>query len=231
MVETSNISISIIIPTLNEAGYLSQALTTLFDNIDQSRVEVIISDGGSQDATLAIAGQFPCRITSGAMGRSIQMNQGSQLAKGEWLFFMHADSSLPVNWRSEIENAEAWGFFPVKLSGQSGLFRIIEYAMSLRSSITNIATGDQGLFFKRSFFNQLTGFPEIPIMEDIAISKNARQLYNPGIANSAIITSSRRWEKNGIVKTVLLMWWLRLAYWFGASPDRLHRLYYPNHCR
>ncbi len=231
LVEASKKSVSIIIPTLNEAAHLNQTLETLFKNIDQSKVEIIVADGGSHDSTIAIAETFPCQITSSESGRARQMNQAQLLANGQWLLFLHADSGLPGNWLTEIEGTRAWGFFPVKLSGRHWFFRIIEFAMCRRSAITHIATGDQGLFFKKSFFDQLTGFPNIPIMEDIAISKEARRLSKPEIASMPIMTSSRRWDKNGIGKTVLLMWWMRLAYWLGTNPERLHRLYYSDHCR
>lgn len=228
LTETSHISVSIILPTLNEAGHLNETLKNLFNNIDQSQCEVIISDGGSQDSSLEIAARFPCRITSSTAGRANQMNQGSRLANGQWLLFLHADSELPNNWLTEIESSASWGFFPIKLSGKHGFLRIVEHAMCLRSSLTSIATGDQGLFFDKSFFEQLAGFPEIQIMEDVAISKKARRFSIPKIAGMPIKTSSRRWEKNGIGKTILLMWWMRLAYWFGTNPERLHRLYYPD---
>lgn len=231
LVEASIKSVSIIIPTLNEATHLNQTLEALFKNIAQSKVEIIIADGGSHDSTIDIAKTFPCQITSSESGRARQMNQARLMANGQWLLFLHADSGLPSNWLTEIESARTWGFFPVKLSGRHWFLRIIEFAMCRRSSITHVATGDQGLFFKKEFFDQLTGFPEIPIMEDVAISKKARSLHKPKIASSAIMTSSRRWEKNGIGKTILLMWWMRLAYLLGTSPERLHRLYYSDHCR
>ncbi len=231
LTETSGITISIVMPTFNEATHLHDTLTAIYASIDQAAVEVIIADGGSSDQTLDIAQQFPCQIVSSETGRARQMNQGCQQAKGEWLVFLHADSRLPKDWQTNVLNTLQWGFFPVRLSGQRWPLRIIEKAMNLRSSITRVGTGDQGLFFRQSFFRQVGGFAEIPIMEDIAICKQARQLSSPAIAKSAIITSSRRWEENGIIKTVLLMWWLRLAYWFGTSPERLHRIYYPQHCR
>lgn len=163
LAEASKISVSIIIPTLNEAEHLNQTLEALFKNINQSKVEIIITDGGSHDSTIAIAEAFPCQITSSESGRARQMNQARLLANGQWLLFLHADSSLPSNWLTEIESARTWGFFPVKLRGRHWFFRIIEFAMCRRSSITHVATGDQGLFFKKSFFDQLEGFPKFKL--------------------------------------------------------------------
>ncbi len=231
LTEHKPISISIIIPTLNEAGNLEDNLKRLFKSIDSAQIEVIVSDGGSSDSSLEIAARFPCIIIKGSPGRAIQMNRAASRAKGEWLLFLHADTKLPRNWQESILTSRQWGFFPVKLSGRHMLLRMIERAMCLRSSITHIATGDQAMFFQRSFFHQINGFDKIPIMEDVAISKNARRFVPPCIAGRAIITSSRRWEKNGIIKTMFLMWWMRLAYWFGISPIRLHRIYYSDHSR
>ena len=231
LTEASSTTISIIIPTFNEASHLGETLTALFESIDTGSAEVIISDGGSSDQTIEIAQLFPCRIVNSETGRARQMNAGCRQAKGEWLVFLHADSQLPQDWQTVLHRARQWGFFPVKLSGRFWPLRIIESAMSLRSSLTSVATGDQALFFRRSFFSQLGGFEEIPIMEDIGISKQARRFAKPTIAKFPLITSSRRWEDNGIIKTVLLMWWLRLAYWLGTSPERLHRIYYPQHCQ
>jgi len=231
LTESESIAISIIIPTLNEAETLPHSLDSLFTSIDQSEVEVIISDGGSTDDTLHIASQFPCRIVTANPGRARQMHHACQQAKGDRLLFLHADSYLPADWQLAVWQTRHWGFFPVQLSGKHWLLRIIETAMAWRSRITHVGTGDQGLYFHRSFYQQLGGFADIPIMEDIAMSKQARRLARPTIANSHIVTSSRRWEQNGICRTVLQMWSLRLAYWLGAKPERLHRFYYPDHCR
>ena len=227
MVRLGNIRFSIIIPTLNESETLPQTLGCLFPLPDGGCTEVIISDGGSEDSTLSIASEFPCHVVCGAAGRALQMNRGSRVARGRWLLFLHADSRLPVDWRKQVENTQSWGFFPLRLSGGQRAFRVIEKAINLRSKLTRVATGDQGLFFTRSFFDRLGGFPDIPLMEDIAISKNARVLADPTISRSTMGTSSRRWEKNGITRTLLLMWCLRLVYWLGIDPARLHRLYYP----
>jgi rSAM/selenodomain-associated transferase 2/rSAM/selenodomain-associated transferase 1 len=225
----TGISISVIIPVLNEACHLKQNLQRLFASlVGLASVEVIICDGGSADHSVQIARQFPCQVISSAPGRAHQMNAASKLAVGDWLLFLHADTILPLNWTIHLNHYCHWGFFPVHLSGQHWFFRIIEKAINLRSRLSSISTGDQTQFFKRPFFATLQGFPLIPIMEDIAICKKARQTHKPSIAAAPVITSSRRWEQNGIMKTIVLMWWLRLVYWLGINPTRLHQIYYPN---
>jgi len=231
LTDIGGITTSIVIPTYNEASQLGDTLTALFATIDRNRVEVIVADGGSRDQTLDIARQYPCKIISSSTGRARQMNLASQQAQGQWLLFLHADSQLPNDWQTHLGKATNWGFFPVRLSGQARSLRLVEKAMGIRSRLTCIGTGDQGLFFQQAFFRQVGGFADIPIMEDIAICKQARRLASPDIAKSVMTTSSRRWEENGIFKTILLMWGLRLAYWLGASPERLHRIYYPQHSR
>jgi rSAM/selenodomain-associated transferase 2 len=223
--ETSPILVSIIIPVYNEASQLDQSLKNLFDTAQQPNIEVILSDGGSTDNSLAIAKQYPCKIINSDTGRARQMNAGIKHANGDHLLFLHADTTLPNDWIAQIQKSKNWGFFPIKLTGRHRLLRIIETAINLRSRISKVATGDQGLHFTPSFFDEIKGFPNIPIMEDVAISKRARRKSKPSISNSSVITSSRRWEHNGIIKTVFLMWGLRLAYWLGINPERLHRIY------
>ena len=220
---------SIIIPTFNEAGSLAYALKDLLSNIQYlSEVEIILSDGGSADNSLQQARQFPVISINSEKGRARQMNTGAQQAIGDWLVFLHADTRLPKNWMNLIQHCDVpWGRFDVRLSGQHWMFRMIEKAINLRSRKTAIATGDQVLFFRRDFFQQLGGFPAIPLMEDIAISKIARKLHAPACISQPVITSSRRWEKKGILRTVLMMWLLRFFYWLGVKPETLHRLYYP----
>ena len=225
----TGISISVIIPVYNEACNLKRSLQRLYASFnDKTLVEVIICDGGSTDESVQIAQQFSCKITTSSPGRAQQMNTASELAQGDWLLFLHADSWLPARWIEQLDNSHQWGFFPVKLSGQHWLLRVIETTINSRSRFSQIATGDQALFFQRAFFSSLQGFPLLPIMEDIAICKKARRNNIPRIASDPVVTSSRRWENNGIVKTIVLMWSLRLAYWFGINPTRLHRIYYPN---
>lgn len=220
--------VSIIIPVLNEADCLEQTLSGLLDRqwvIDHC--EVIVSDGGSLDGSLEIAGRHRCKLVRSDRGRARQMNRGSLDASGRVLLFLHADSKLPDDFGDAIAGADGWGFFRLRLSAAAAAYRVIESAINLRTGISKIAGGDQALFFERRFFEALGRYPEIPLMEDIAISKKARAQARPAIVRSAIISSSRRWQERGIVKTVLLMWSLRFAFWLGVDPARLHRLYYP----
>lgn len=220
--------ISIIIPVLNEADCLDQTLTNLFSRqCVRHRCEIIVSDGGSADGSLDIVRRHPCKVVHGGAGRARQMNSAAGIAQGRILLFLHADSSLPENFADLIGENACWGFFRLRLSGNSLAYRFIETAINLRTRISRVAGGDQGLFFERRFFESLGGYPRIPLMEDIAISKQARRLSPPQFIEPAIISSSRRWQQQGIARTVLLMWSLRLAYWLGVDPERLHRIYYP----
>jgi rSAM/selenodomain-associated transferase 2 len=220
--------LSIIIPVLNEADCLDKSLTRLFeDPWIAGNAEVIICDGGSRDDSLAIAHRYPCRIVHSAAGRALQMNQGAKIARSHQLLFLHADSVLPTNLDEQFPAAAPWGYFHLRLDNKAAVYRIIESAINLRSWMTQVAGGDQGLFFTRDFFYQLGTFPAIPLMEDVAICKLARRQAKPLMITSPIQSSSRRWQNNGVLKTILLMWSLRLAYWLGVDPDRLHRIYYP----
>ena len=220
--------LSIIIPVLNEADCLDQGLARLFAlQWVKNHAEVIISDGGSEDGSLDIANRYPCRIVHGNAGRATQMNAASKSAQGKFLLFLHADSGLPEGFSSFIEADAKWGFYRLRLSNDAFVYRVIEAAINLRTSISHVAGGDQGLYFNRHFFESLDAYPQIPLMEDIAICKTARRLARPLIIRSAITSSGRRWHNQGIVKTVLLMWTLRLAYWLGVDPRRLHKIYYP----
>jgi rSAM/selenodomain-associated transferase 2 len=220
--------LSIIIPVLNEADCLDQNLARLFAlPAVHNHCEVIVSDGGSGDQSLEIAQGYPCQIVHSDAGRATQLNTARRIAGGRILLFLHADSSLPPDFSRVLDSRAAWGFYRLRLADRGFAFRVIEKAINLRTRTSRIAGGDQGLFFESLFFDSIGGFPEIPLMEDIAICKLARRRARPAIIETEITTSGRRWREYGIVKTVLLMWSLRFAFWLGADPGRLHKFYYP----
>ncbi len=222
--------LSIVIPVINESAGLNNQLARLNQQLSSlASKEIIVSDGGSNDDTLSIAQSHGCNIVSGPAGRARQLNHGASQASHEWLLFLHADTQLPDNFYSQMMQASAWGFFTVHLSGSRPVFRLIEKMISGRSSWSGISTGDQAQFFRYDFFRSIGGYPDLPLMEDVAISKLAKARSRPLVINDPVITSSRRWEQNGVLKTILLMWWLRFAFWIGISAKRLHRLYYPQH--
>ncbi len=219
--------ISIIIPVLNEETNLAR-LGEHLRTITQPH-EVIIVDGGSRDNTLHIAYQLTDAVLVSSPGRALQMNSGAEIASGEVLLFLHADTFLPDDALAVIAALSAeeniWGRFDVRLSSRRFVFRLIETLMNLRSCVTSIATGDQAMFIKKNLFQRVGGFPEIALMEDIEISRRLKKIVKPVCLKQKVITSSRRWENNGVVATVLLMWKLRLYYFFGMSPEKLKQLY------
>ena len=221
--------LSIIIPTLNEAPQLRDTLKPL-RALQTRGHEVIVVDGGSRDHTPAIAREFADQVIDSALGRAHQMNAGAAVASGDVLLFLHADTQLPEQADRLITGAlldrkVSWGRFDVRLSGEHFLLRVIESLMNLRSRISSIATGDQAIFVRRALFVQLGGYPEIPLMEDIALCKLLKRAARPANLSARVVTSSRRWEQRGIIRTVVLMWRMRLAYALGASPQRLAKLY------
>ncbi len=222
--------VSIIVPVLNEETQIVRCLQVLQPQRGPD-CELIVVDGGSEDRTMALAEPLADRILFGTRGRAMQMNAGARQASGEILWFLHADSIPPDG---AIEGIRAfllspdrhWGRFDVSLSGRHPLLRIVETLMNLRSNLTGIATGDQGIFVRREWFERVNGFPAIPLMEDIALSRQLRRYGWPVRLRQRLQTSSRRWERDGIFRTILLMWWLRLTYCFGADPNWLARIYY-----
>ena len=220
-------SVSIIIPVLNEEKSIRAVLERL-QPFRRQGCEVIVVDGGSEDQTCVLAHGLADKVVSSAKGRALQMNHGAANATHDVLWFLHADSLAPDSAIEKIESSLAnrdWGRFNVKLSGSHRFFRIIETMMNLRSCITGIATGDQGIFVKRDAFFSVNGFPDIPLMEDIELSQNLKKSSKPACLKDKLITSSRRWEKKGIVSTVMLMWKLRFLYFIGVTADKLARQY------
>ena len=225
--------LTIIIPVLNEADQIEQSLQKL--QIMRNRgVEIIVVDGGSHDASVALAEPLADLVISSgeeiSHNRARQMNIGAYYATGRIFLFLHSDTYLPEEAYklvlSAMELPHVWGRFDVKLTGQHFMFRIIEMMMNLRSGLTGIATGDQGIFVTRNAFEKIKGFPDYPLMEDVEISKRLRRLAFPVCLKDKAITSSRRWEKNGIFRTIGLMWWLRFLYFMGAHPRVLVSQYY-----
>ncbi len=219
--------LSIIIPALNEADNISQTLDSL-QNLRKTGHEIIIVDGGSKDATCFIAKSKVDRLITCEPGRARQMNTGARLATGAILIFLHSDTTLPANIEDifmKIGKKSYWGRFDIRLSGESTIFRLIEWMINTRSRFTGVATGDQAIFMTRELFQTVGGYPNIPLMEDIALSKRLKRISSPVCIPRYVVTSSRRWEENGILKTILLMWMLRLKYAFGISPDELAKQY------
>lgn len=220
-------SISIIVPVLNEAENIESVLNVLPAG---GLHETLVVDGGSEDDTVALVGSLADRVIHAGRGRASQMNAGADEATGDILLFLHADTRLPDDvvermtefWLSGC----AWGRFDVRLSGERRMFRVIETMMNLRSRLTGFCTGDQAMFVKRTVFDRIGGFVQMPLLEDIEISRRLKRVSRPYCIGSPVVTSSRRWEDNGVWRTILLMWWLRLRYFLGDSPERLVEKYY-----
>jgi rSAM/selenodomain-associated transferase 2 len=219
--------ISIIIPCLNE----EKGIVFFLSRLQKLRrhCELILVDGKSNDETMTLAKPYVDHCVISEPGRAKQMNAGAKIAQSDVLLFLHADTFLPehalTQIQSVIESGYQWGRFDVRLMGQHCLLPFIAFLMNTRSSVTDIVTGDQTLFVKRDLFNRVGQFPDIALMEDIALSKQLKSLAKPYRLRSRVETSARRWVEFGVIKTVLLMWWCRLQYFFGVDPDYLALLY------
>ena len=217
--------LSIIVPCLNEAEGIGQALAALAP-LRARGAEVIVVDGGSSDGTVERAAPLADRVIDAPRGRASQMNAGAARARGEIMLFLHADTLLPESADALIvdglkRSRRGWGRFDVVISGGSPLLRVVAQLMNVRSRLTGIATGDQAIFVTRSLFTAAGGYPEIALMEDIALSKRLKRFGQPLCLRHRLVASGRRWEKHGVVRTILLMWRLRLAFWLGADPGKL----------
>jgi len=241
------LKISFILPALNEATLIKEQLQRL-QGYRQSGHEVLLVDGGSSDNTVVNATGLADRIEVWQAGRSAQMNRGAELAQGELLLFLHVDTTLPeqadrliaaaINSALDSSSNSArnsshgqWGWFDVRLSNPGFLYRIIAAAMNIRARSSSVCTGDQAMFVSARLFHELGAFPAIPLMEDVAMSKLLRRSAKPVPIRAVALTSSRRWEQHGLVRTVVLMWWLRLQYFLGVSPSTLVKRYYPTRSR
>lgn len=220
--------LSIIIPALNEAAGIGATLARL-QAARRRGHEVIVVDGGSGDGTPACCNNLVDQLLYAGPGRAVQMNAGAAQACGDTLLFLHADTLSPEDVdrliAAVLRGAPGWGRFDVQLSGRRPLLRLIEWLMNLRSRVSGIATGDQGLFLTREWFASVGGFPDLPLMEDIALSKCLKRRARPHCLKARMVTSSRRWETQGIARTVVKMWCLRAAFFLGVPASRLARRY------
>ena len=223
------LKLSIIIPVLNEAGRIADALITL-QPMRERGAEIVVVDGASTDGTADVAAHGADLVIRAPRGRASQQNAGAQRASGDTFLFLHSDTQLPLNADDLIadalgEPAAQWGRFDVRFDTDQPMLRVVATMMNVRSRLTGIATGDQCLFVRRSAFEAAGGFPAVVLMEDIAISKLLRRYSAPSCLRDKVTTSARRWQKNGVWRTIFLMWWLRLAYAIGVSPTRLAQWY------
>jgi len=227
------VTISVIIPTFNEEQSLPRTLACLSAS---DPAEIIIVDGGSTDGTLALAQEFcshtaTARVIAAPRGRASQMNEGAKASQGEVLLFLHADTQLPPQTERIVGMAltspsVVGGRFDVRFDSASPWSQVISSFMNRRSRLTRIATGDQALFVRREVFEMLGGFSEIPLMEDIEFSRRLQQAGRIMALRDTVVTSFRRWDTQGPMKTILLMWTLRFLYWAGVDPHQLARVYH-----
>jgi len=223
------VPLSIVVPTLNEAGAIAETLAAL-QPLRARGCEVIVADGGSADATVALARPLADAVVPSGAGRARQQNAGAAAATGDVLLFLHADTRLPGDADRLVADGlrrtgRGWGRFDVRLTGRHPVLRVIERMMNLRSRLTGIATGDQAIFVRRDRFREAGGFPDIPLMEDVALSKRLKRVSRPLCLTARVIVSGRRFDERGAARMILLMWRLRLEYWLGVPPATLARRY------
>jgi rSAM/selenodomain-associated transferase 2 len=220
--------LAIVVPALNEAAAIERTLAALAP-LRARGAAVIVVDGGSGDGTAALAAPHADAVIRSAPGRALQMNAGAAAARAERLLFLHADTVLPPHADALIADALArgarWGRFDVRIDGRAVLLCVVSALMNARSRLTGIATGDQAIFVERALFEQVGGFAEQPLMEDIELSRRLRAIARPACLRPPVVTSGRRWETRGVWRTVVLMWRLRWRYWRGESADVLARVY------
>jgi len=220
--------VSIIIPVLNEEECIEIFLKHLQKFREES--EIILVDGGSEDRTTDIASKFDyITIVSSGRGRARQMNTGAKVANGDILLFLHADTYLPENAMNAVKeiiagNADG-GCFSLKIDSSRLPLRIASQLITRRTKITHIATGDQTIFVRRKIFDELGGYADIPLMEDLDFTRRLKKIGTFVELDLQVFTSARRWEKWGVYKTILLMWSLRILYYIGVPPERLAQFY------
>jgi rSAM/selenodomain-associated transferase 2 len=219
--------ISVIVPVFNEEKNIAVTLEEL-QRLKPD--EMILVDGGSSDATREICQRFGVELYLSRPGRAAQMNFGAQRARGDVLLFLHADTRLPLSAFDEIRTAlrdrkVLGGRFDLQLNNPRPLLKLIGFMISLRSRLSKVGTGDQAIFVRREIFQELGGYPDIPLMEDVAFSRALKRRGSVACLRSRVVSSARRWEVDGIWRTVLKMWTLKALYLLGISPVRLKRYY------
>lgn len=222
-------TVSIIVPVLNEAATLPALLAHLRPLLRQGG-EVLIVDGGSEDGSANLAQCAGFTVLHAPRGRARQMNCGAAQASGEVLLFLHADTQLPEGTIALVTSALAngqhcWGRFDVRILGRHFMLRVVSRMMNVRSRLSGIATGDQAIFVRRAAFEAVGCFPDQALMEDVELSKRLRQLSRPACLHRCVSTSGRRWETDGVWATILLMWRLRWDYWRGVPAAQLAKAY------
>lgn len=225
--ERSAVCCAFVIPVLNEAAGIESLLRLLA--VEFPDCERIVVDGGSEDGSAVLAEPLATRLLISERGRAVQMNAGAAATQADFLLFLHADTRPLFDQAAlmaAIQSEPAWGFCRVRLSGAHCLLRVIERMMRLRAGMSGVATGDQLHVVRREVFLGLGGYPPIPLMEDVAMSKRLRKVAPPVPFDLPVMTSSRRWEQRGILRTIVLMWGLRALYALGVSPRRLWQFYY-----
>jgi rSAM/selenodomain-associated transferase 2 len=224
-------SLSIVIPVLNDAPALQHLLGSLTNHLAGGvcgSVEIIVVDGGSSDDGCALALRYGCVVMHTPASRGRQLQEGFARSKGEWVWFLHADSRLDskvVAWLAQLQRP-AWGRFDVRFVTARPMLALVAKMMNWRSRYTGICTGDQGIFVHRSLLTSIGGVPQQSLMEDIELSKRLKRQGLPLCPSLSLTTSPRRWERRGVVGTIVSMWWFRLRYWLGADPQQLAREYY-----
>lgn len=221
--------LSVIVPMLNEASGLPRLLSQLLP-LQATGYQVLLVDGGSDDGSPQLARQAGMTVIEAPRGRAQQMNAGAALANNEVLLFLHADTLLPAEAgrlvTSALQNSQqVWGRFDVHIDGRPWMLRVVAFMINLRSRLSGIATGDQAMFVRRERFEQLGGFADLPLMEDIELSRRLKQVSRPLCLRQKVLTSGRRWETRGVWKTIFLMWRLRYAYWRGVPASELAKAY------
>ena len=219
--------VAVVVPVLNEEKTIAATLAAL---LPLKPDELFVVDGGSSDGTREACRRFGVEVLTAPRGRAAQMNYGAGQATGDVLLFLHADTRLPPSAFSDMRDALGdprcvGGRFDVQLDGDHWMLRVIGAMISLRSRLSKVSTGDQGIFVRREVFQMIGGFPEIPLMEDVAFCRALKRTGEVACLRSKVITSARRWESAGVWRTILKMWTLKSLYFLGVSPRRLKQFY------